>query len=69
LIPFAVTFIGPPAANANGLFANFMLPRNLVVTFTKQDVRQPEDRQLKRFDVQPRIHVEPTIYFSRPRKL
>jgi C-terminal processing protease CtpA/Prc len=56
-----VTFIGSPTAGANGDITNFILPGNLVVTFTGHDVRHPDGRQLQRIGIQPHVYVRPTI--------
>ena len=56
-----VTFVGSPTAGANGDITNFMLPGNLVITFTGHDVRHPDGRQLQRIGIQPQVHVGPTI--------
>jgi len=56
-----VTFIGSPTNGANGDITNMVLPGNLVVSFTGQEVRFPDGRQLQRVGVQPHIIVRPTI--------
>jgi C-terminal processing protease CtpA/Prc len=56
-----VTFIGSPTNGANGDVTNMVLPGNLVVSFTGQEVRFPDGRQLQRVGVQPPIIVRPTI--------
>jgi C-terminal processing protease CtpA/Prc len=56
-----VTFIGTPTNGTNGDVTNMVLPGNLVVSFTGQEVRFPDGRQLQRVGVQPHIVVRPTI--------
>jgi len=56
-----VTFIGSPTNGANGDITNMVLPGNLVVSFTGQEVRFADGRQLQRVGVQPHIIVQPTI--------
>ncbi len=56
-----VTFIGSATAGANGDITNLILPGNLTVWFTGQEVRYADGRQLQRIGVQPNIHVTPTI--------
>jgi C-terminal processing protease CtpA/Prc len=48
-----VTFIGSPTAGANGDITNLVLPGNLTVSFTGQEVRFADGKQLQRFGVQP----------------
>ena len=56
-----VTFIGSPTNGTNGDITNMVLPGNLIVSFTGQEVRFPDGRQLQRVGVQPDIVVRPTI--------
>jgi C-terminal processing protease CtpA/Prc len=56
-----VTFIGSPTAGANGDVTSVVLPGQLVVTFTGQEVRYADGRQLQRAGIQPHIHVTPTV--------
>jgi C-terminal processing protease CtpA/Prc len=56
-----VTFIGSPTNGANGDVTNMVLPGNLVVSFTGQEVRFADGRQLQRVGVQPHIIMRPTI--------
>src|SRR5262249_59595758 len=56
-----VTFIGSATNGANGDITNLVLPGNLIVSFTGQEVRFPDGRQLQRVGVQPHIVVRPTI--------
>ena len=48
-----VTFIGSPTNGANGDMTNMVLPGNLVVSFTGQEVRFAGGHQLQRVGVQP----------------
>jgi C-terminal processing protease CtpA/Prc len=56
-----VTFIGSPTNGANGDITTMVLPGNLVVSFTGQEVRFADGRQLQRLGVQPHITVLPTV--------
>ncbi|MEW6733874.1 MAG: S41 family peptidase [Acidobacteriota bacterium] len=56
-----VKFIGTPTVGANGDVTNLVLPGNLIVYFTGQEVRHPDGRQLQRIGIQPDILVQPTI--------
>jgi hypothetical protein len=56
-----VTFIGSPTTGANGDVTSVVLPGGLIVSFTGQEVRHADGRQLQRVGVQPHIRVEPTI--------
>jgi C-terminal processing protease CtpA/Prc len=56
-----VTFIGSPTNGANGDITNMVLPGNLFVSFTGQEVRFADGRQLQRVGVLPNIVVQPTI--------
>ena len=56
-----VTFIGSPTNGANGDVTTMVLPGNLVVHFTGQEVRFPDGRQLQRTGVQPHIVAQPSI--------
>jgi C-terminal processing protease CtpA/Prc len=56
-----VTFIGTPTNGANGDVTNMVLPGNLAVSFTGQEVRFSDGRQLQRVGVQPHIVARPTI--------
>jgi C-terminal processing protease CtpA/Prc len=56
-----VTFIGTPTNGANGDITNLVLPGNLFVSFTGQEVRFADGRQLQRVGVHPNIIVQPTI--------
>jgi C-terminal processing protease CtpA/Prc len=63
-----VTFVGTPTNGANGDITNMVLPGNLVVSFTGQEVRFADGRQLQRVGVQPHIIVRPTIVGVRARR-
>ena len=56
-----VTFIGTPTVGANGDVTYMVLPGNLPVSFSGQNVRHADGRQLQRVGIQPTIRVEPTI--------
>lgn len=56
-----VTFIGSATTGANGDVTNLVLPGNLIVQFTGQEVRWPDGRQLQRVGVKPHVEVRPTI--------
>lgn len=55
------TFIGTPTAGANGTMTNFPLPGGFQITFTGDDVRHADGRQLQRVGIQPDIFITPTI--------
>jgi C-terminal processing protease CtpA/Prc len=55
-----VTFIGTPTAGANGDVTTMVLPGNLQVSFTGQNVRHADGRQLQRVGIQPHIKVART---------
>jgi C-terminal processing protease CtpA/Prc len=55
------TFIGSPTNGANGDVTMMVLPGNIGVFFTGQDVRHADGRQLQRVGIQPHIKIEPTI--------
>ena len=56
-----MTFIGTPTNGANGNVTNMVLPGNLFVSFTGQEVRHADGRRLQRVGVQPDITVKTTI--------
>ncbi|MGO9545752.1 MAG: S41 family peptidase [Rhodomicrobium sp.] len=56
-----VTFIGSATAGANGDVTNLVLPGGLTVSFTGQEIRFSDGRQLQRLGVQPHIGVKPTL--------
>lgn len=56
-----VTFIGTPTMGTNGDVTYMVLPGNLPVRFTGQNVRHADGRQLQRVGIQPNILVSPTI--------
>src|SRR5262249_16645137 len=55
-----ITFIGSATAGVDGDVTNCVLPGGLYVSFTGDDVRHRDGRQLQRVGIQPDIHVEPT---------
>jgi C-terminal processing protease CtpA/Prc len=55
------TFIGSPTAGANGYVTALVLPGGLTVSFSGQEVRFADGRQLQRLGIQPTIPVEPTV--------
>jgi C-terminal processing protease CtpA/Prc len=56
-----VTFIGTPTAGANGDISQLVLPGDLRIPFTGQEIRFADGKQLQRLGVQPTIRVEPTL--------
>ncbi|MGH6815951.1 MAG: S41 family peptidase [Hyphomicrobiaceae bacterium] len=56
-----VTFVGSATTGANGDITNMVLPGNLFVGFTGQEVRFADGRQLQRVGVLPHVPVAPTI--------
>ena len=57
----AITFIGSPSAGANGDLTKVVLPGAIAVTFSGQEVRHADGRQLQRIGLQPDIKVVPTL--------
>ena len=56
-----VTFIGSRSSGANGDVTNTILPGNIQVTFTGQEVLHADGRQLQRVGIEPHIAVAPTL--------
>jgi hypothetical protein len=56
-----VTFIGVPTLGTDGDTITTVLPGNLVVNFTGQEVLQPDGRQLQRVGIQPHVRVNRTV--------
>ncbi len=56
-----VTFIGSPTAGANGDITNTVLPGNIQVWFTGQEVRHVDGKPLQRVGIQPHIPSAPTL--------
>ena len=56
-----VTFVGPPTAGANGDTTAGLLPGGLRFSFTGQEVRHADGRQLQRVGIQPQVTARPTI--------
>src|SRR5262249_12709207 len=56
-----VTFIGSPTRGADGAATNLVLPGDLRILFTGQEIRHADSRQLQRVGVQPHVRVDPTI--------
>jgi len=54
-------FVGSPTHGANGDITMFRLPGGFNMTFTGQEVRWPDGRQLQRVGVKPDILVRPTL--------
>lgn len=57
----AITFIGSPSAGANGDLTKLVLPGAITVSFSGQEVRHADGRQLQRVGLQPDIKVAPTL--------
>ena len=55
------TFVGSPTHGANGDVTMMRLPGGLRMSFTGQEVRHVDGRQLQRVGIQPHIPVRPTI--------
>ena len=55
------TFVGSPTAGANGDITTMRLPGALRLTFTGQEVRHVDGKQLQRVGIQPQIMARPTI--------
>jgi C-terminal processing protease CtpA/Prc len=56
-----VTFIGSRTSGANGDITNTVLPGNIRVSFTGQEVRHGDGRQLQRVGIEPHIAAAPTL--------
>jgi C-terminal processing protease CtpA/Prc len=56
-----LTYIGSPTAGANGDVTEMVMPGNLAVSFSGQDVRHGDGRQLQRLGLQPDVVARPTI--------
>jgi C-terminal processing protease CtpA/Prc len=54
-------FIGSPTAGANGDTTSFLVPGGIRISFSGQEVRWPDGRQLQRVGLQPDVEVHPTI--------
>jgi C-terminal processing protease CtpA/Prc len=54
-------FVGAPTAGANGDITNTCLPGGICVSFTGQEVRYPDGRQLQRIGLAPLIPAQPTL--------
>lgn len=55
------TFVGSPTHGANGDVTVMRLPGGLRMSFTGQEVRHVDGRQLQRVGIQPNILVRPTL--------
>jgi C-terminal processing protease CtpA/Prc len=58
-------FVGQPTTGANGDLSAMRLPGGILVTFSGQDIRWPDGRQLQRVGLQPDFSVAPTIQGKR----
>ena len=56
-----VTFVGSPTAGANGDITVMRLPGGLRMSFTGQEVRHVDGKQLQRVGIQPHVVVRPTL--------
>jgi C-terminal processing protease CtpA/Prc len=57
----AITFIGSASAGADGDLTKLVLPGAISVSFSGQEVRHADGRQLQRVGLQPDIKVAPTL--------
>jgi C-terminal processing protease CtpA/Prc len=55
------TFVGSPTHGANGDVTAMRLPGGLRMSFTGQEVRHLDGRQLQRVGIQPDVAVRPTL--------
>lgn len=55
------TFVGSPTHGANGDVTMLRLPGGLRMSFTGQEVRHVDGRQLQRIGIQPDVPVRPTL--------
>jgi C-terminal processing protease CtpA/Prc len=56
-----ITFIGGPTLGTDGDTITVVLPGNLVVHFTGQEVLQPDGSQFQRVGIQPHVRVDRTV--------
>lgn len=56
-----VTFIGAATAGANGDLTNTLLPGNVLVEFTGQNIHHVDGKPLQRVGIQPHIPSAPTL--------
>jgi C-terminal processing protease CtpA/Prc len=56
-----ITFIGAPTLGTDGDMITLVLPGDLVVHFTGEEVLQPDGRQFQRIGVQPHVRVDRTV--------
>jgi len=54
-------FVGSPSSGANGDVTSVSLPGGLSVSFTGQEVKFVDGRQLQRRGIQPQVPVRPTL--------
>jgi C-terminal processing protease CtpA/Prc len=54
-------FIGSQTAGANGNVTEFIIPGNITLSFSGQDVRHIDGRQLQQIGLVPDVKVKPTI--------
>jgi C-terminal processing protease CtpA/Prc len=54
-------FVGSPTAGANGDTTSLAVPGGLTVSFTGQEVRHADGRQLQRVGLRPDIEARPTL--------
>jgi C-terminal processing protease CtpA/Prc len=54
-------FVGSTTAGANGDATSLILPGGLAVTFTGQEVKHADGRQLQRVGLRPDVEVHPTL--------
>ncbi|MEJ7597737.1 MAG: S41 family peptidase [Kofleriaceae bacterium] len=57
----AATFVGSPTHGANGDVTVMRLPGGLRMSFTGQEVRDVDGRQLQQVGIQPHVLVRPTL--------
>lgn len=56
-----VTFVGSSTVGADGTVTSAVLPGGISFTFTGQEVRHADGRQLQRIGIQPHVFAAPTI--------
>jgi C-terminal processing protease CtpA/Prc len=56
-----VTFVGSPTAGTNGDITVMRLPGGLRMSFTGEEPRHADGRQLQRIGIQPTLAVRPTL--------
>jgi C-terminal processing protease CtpA/Prc len=54
-------FIGAPTAGADSVLTNFIIPGNITVSLSGEDIRHANGGKLQRLGLQPNVNVSPTL--------